>query len=156
MAGSPRKRARRAGLPVPELGTPARAPARAPAPARAKSTTREAYEERKALLASVLAETCNPVTDPAGASGELLRHFHAKALLDDDVSAAKLVLDLLEGRIAPSRVERARTSTELLASVRAALPELEARARAEAEAEESVTPGVVDTSTTKVEEGQGW
>jgi hypothetical protein len=146
MPGSPRKRARRAGLPVSTGDHSARAPAPPPAraPARADPKALEKYEKRQALLEEVLAHTCDPVTNPDGAADDLLRRFFGQAMLDGDVSAAKLVLDVFDARTPtmPS-LERARSAIEMLEAVRAALPELEAKARAEAEAAGTVTPDTV-------------
>lgn len=142
MAGSPRKRARRAGLEVPTEGTPARAPA----PVRPCADPRDlaAYEKKRALLDYVLEVACDPVTNPDGAADELLRYFHAKALAKGDPVSAKLVLDVLESRAGPTLVPtRTRSASEMLEAVRAALPELEAKARAESEAAGTVPPETV-------------
>ncbi len=96
----------------------------------------------------------DPSEDPQGVKRAILRRFAQEAVESDEltpvsVACGKVVLDEI-ARLAPtSNIDRARTAREMLEAVRAALPELEAKARAENESAGTVTPeGVaVDAGT---------
>jgi hypothetical protein len=90
----------------------------------------------------------DPYDDPRGVQRAILCRFAEEAIDSEEltpvaVAAGKVVLDEI-ARILPrtASIERPRTATETLEAIRAALPELEAKARAENAAAGTVTSDV--------------